>query len=289
MSQRNGLGLLILLAGSAVDSTSGVLTRLTHADGFTTASARGFLAFLFLVGILAWREKGNVLPAFRRIGLWGAVFATMNSAGMVLNVLSLKFTAVANFFMIFATAPFLAAVLGWLVLREKLDWPTLMAALAGVLGIAIMVSGGLTGLNLGDALALIVVCAYAVNVLILRKAGDVDILALVAATVLASGFVALPFADFRGLTTQDWGVLGALGFVQLGLGNILIFSAVTRVSAAQAGLLGIMGAVFAPSWVFLVLREVPPDRTLIGGAVILGAGLLHFFWTMAQPRLQPQE
>lgn len=289
MSQRNGLGLLILLAGSAVDSTSGVLTRMTEADGFTIASARGFFAFLFLFVLLMIRDKGRVLPALRAIGPWGALFCLISSTGMVLTILSLKFTAVANFFMIFATAPFVAAVLGWFVLRERLDWPTLMAALAGMAGIAIMVSGGLTGVNLGDALALTVVFAYSTNVLILRRTKSADVLAMVCMTVLASGFVALPFADFATLGPANWGALAVMGVAQLGLGGVLIYAGAARVSAAQAGLLGIMGAVFAPSWVFLILGEVPPQATLIGGAVILGAGVLHFLWTVAQPRLLPQE
>jgi len=283
VSQRNTAGLLLLMAGSAVDSSSGLLTRLTQADALTIASARGFLAFGFLFVVLMIRDRGRIGPALAGLGLWGAIFALMNPVGMVLNVLSLKLTTAANFFMIFATAPFVAALLGWLVLREKLDLATALAALAGFAGIAIMVSGGLAGVNLGDVLAMIVVLAYGINVLVLRKAPQMDVLALITVTVLVSGLMAWPFASFEGLATRDWGVLTALGFFQLGLGNILIFAAVARVTAAQAGLLGIMGAVFAPTWVLVFLGEMPPERTLIGGAVILAAGIAHFAWTMTRP------
>lgn len=272
------------MAGSAVDSSSGLLTRLTQADGFTIASARGFLAFLFLFTLLMIRDRGRIGPALVSLGLWGALFATLNPIGMVLNVLALKLTTAANFFMIFATAPFVAALLGWLVLREKLDLATALAALAGFAGIAIMVSGGLTGVNAGDVLAMVVVLAYGVNVLILRKAPQIDVLALITVTVFVSGVMAWPFAGFQGLGTRDWSVLAALGFFQLGLGNILIFAAVSRVTAAEAGLLGIMGAVFAPTWVLAFLGEVPPERTLIGGAVILAAGIGHFLWSLTRPR-----
>lgn len=278
------------MAGSAVDSSSGVLTRLTEADGFTIASARGFLAFAFLFTVLMIRDRGRIGPALAGLGLWGAIFALMNPIGMVMNVLALKLTTAANFFMIFATAPFVAALLGWLVLREKLDLATGLAALAGFAGIAIMVSGGLSGVNLGDVLAMLVVLAYGINVLILRRAPQMDVLALITVTVLVSGVMAAPFATFGGLGTRDWAVLTGLGFFQLGLGNILIFAAVARVTAAQAGLLGIMGAVFAPTWVFAVLGEVPPERTLIGGAVILAAGVGHFLYTLKGPiaaRLRP--
>jgi hypothetical protein len=67
-----------------------------------------------------------------------------------------------------------------------------------------------------------------------------------------------------------------------GLGNLSIFTAVSKVTAAQAGLLGIMGAVFAPTWVFLIQGLVPPDATLMGGSVILLAGVGHFIWTLTR-------
>ncbi len=82
-----------------------------------------------------------------------------------------------------------------------------------------------------------------------------------------------------GILTRDRSALGGLGVVKLALGNMLIFSAVSRVSAARPGMLGILGAVFAPTWVFVVLGEVPPLATLIGGGVILTAAALHLIHT----------
>lgn len=285
--RRQTLGLILLLGGAAADSSSGVLTRLTTADGFTTASARGLIAFAFLFIVLVIRDRSKVAARIAGIGRWGLLFVAMNAGGMVLNVLSLKYTAVANFFMIFATAPFLAAVMARLFLKEPLDRATLLAALAGFGGIAIMVSGGLAaGGTLGNILAVIVVTIYAGLVIILRFAPRIEVLPLICMTVLGSGLLALPMADFSGLSLRDWAVLGGLGVGQLAIGNLLIFSAVSRVSAAQAGMLGILGAVFAPSWVFAVLGEVPPLPTLIGGAVILTAAVLHLIHTARQTALR---
>jgi len=279
------LGLGLLFVGAAVDSTSGLFTRLLPADGFTTASGRGFVAFAFLFLVLAIRERGRVLAPILGLGLWGAAFVAINAGGMVMNILSLKLTSVANFFMIFATAPFIAAVLGRVLLKERLDLATMFAAVAGFVGIAVMMLGGTSGgVNLGDVLALLVVLTYATIVLIVRKAGALDILPLCTVTVLASGFLALPLADFSPMTARDWGVLGALGVFQLAIGNLLIFNAVARIPAAQGGLLGILIAGFAPLWVFLVLGEVPPPATLYGGAIILGAAVLHLIWTIRDAR-----
>ncbi|MFN7269250.1 MAG: hypothetical protein ACK5UA_09715 [Cereibacter sp.] len=109
-------GLLLLLAGAAADSTSGLFTRLLPTDGFTTASGRGLAAFAFLFVLLAVRDGRGTLRALAGVGVWGAVLVALNSVGMVLNILSLSLTSVANFFMIFATAPFVAALGAWLLL-----------------------------------------------------------------------------------------------------------------------------------------------------------------------------
>lgn len=279
------LGLGLLFAGAAVDSTSGLFTRILPVDAFTTASGRGFIACAFLLVILAIRERGRIIAPILGLGVWGAAFVLVNGSGMVLNILSLKLTAVANFFMIFATAPFIAAVLGRVLLKERLDIPTMLAAIAGFVGIAVMMLGGTSGgVNLGDVLALVVVLTYAAIVLIVRRAGNLDILPLCAVTACASGLFALPLADFSTMAPQDWGVLSALGIFQLAIGNLLIFSAVARIPAAQGGLLGILIAGFAPLWVFLVLGEVPPRATLMGGAIILSAAVLHLIWTIRAAR-----
>ncbi|MFT3987794.1 DMT family transporter [Aestuariivirga sp.] len=288
--QAQRTGLLLLIAGSAVDSTSGLFTRLIAADGFTTASARGLFAFLTLFLVLLWRDRRSAFASIAAIGLWGFSVVGINAAGMVLNMLSLKYTAVANFFMIFATAPFAAAVAAWLILGEKLDSATLLAALAGFIGIAVMMfSGARAGGLPGDLFACAAVACYAAIVLIIRKRGNIDVLPMICATTLASCLIGLPFADFGQLTLGAWGGFAVFGAFQLALGNMLIFNAVPRIPAAQSGLLGILNAGFAPLWVFLFLGEVPPTATLIGGAIIIGAALTHLAWTLTRPVPQPAQ
>ena len=144
-----------MLAGAVVDSTSGLFTRLLATDGFTTASGRGFAAFLFLLAVLLAGSGRQTLRRLLGIGLFGVAFVALNSLGMVMNILSLSLTSVANFFMIFATAPFIAAIAARIVLGEKLDVATLLAALAGFIGIAVMMfAGARSGGLLGDLLAL---------------------------------------------------------------------------------------------------------------------------------------
>ena len=279
------LGLILLAIGSMVDSTSGLFTRLLPTDGFTTASGRGLMAFVFLLILLIARDGWRGPLALVRIGPWGLAFVGLNAIGMVLNILSLANTSVANFFIIFATAPFVAALAGRLVLGERLDGATLLAALAGFAGIAVMMaSGASSGGLVGDLLAVGCLFCYSALVLVVRRNGDLDMLPAIAITVLVSGLLALPFADFSTVSIRDWSILALFGALQLAGGNLLIFAAVKRVPAAQSGLLGILNAAFAPTWVFLFLGEVPPTATLVGGAIILSAAIAHLVWTLASSR-----
>jgi drug/metabolite transporter (DMT)-like permease len=283
--RQNGLALLV--AGSAVDSTSGLLTRLTASDGFTTASCRGFIAFLFLVILLVRRDGSRSLRTLLNVGVWGLAFVALNASGMVMNILSLKFTAVANFFMIFAAAPFAAAMAGRLVLKERLDTPTLLTSLAGFAGVAVMMISGARSDGLaGDLLAAACVITYSVIVLVVRRNPHMDMLPTLCLTVLLSGLIGLPFASVSGLEATDWAVLAALGVIQLAGGNLMIFNAVRRIPAAQSGLLGILNAAFAPIWVLLFLGEVPPFATLVGGAIVLAAAASHLLWMTF--KLRPQ-
>lgn len=278
-------GLLLLLFGSMVDSTSGLFTRLLGTDGFTTASARGFMAFVFLVLLLVLRDGPGGLRRLVTLGVWGVAFVLLNAVGMVMNILSLANTSVANFFMIFATAPFVAALAARLVLGERLDLATLLAALAGFAGIAIMMaSGASTGGLVGDILAVGCLFCYSAIVLVVRKNPQMDILPIIAITVLTSGLLALPFASLSMVSGHDWLLLALFGAIQLAGGNLLIFSAIRRIPAAQAGLLGILNAGFAPAWVLLFLGEVPPVPTMIGGAIILSAAVAHLIWTLTRPQ-----
>ena len=281
---REQAGLMLMLAGAVVDSTSGLFTRLLQADGFTTASGRGFFALVLLLGVLIWRDRRRAGAALAGIGVVGLAFALLNAGGMVMNILSLKYTSVASFFRNFAAAPFVAALTGRAVLGERPETATLLAALAGFAGIAVMMLTGAQagGQMLGKLLAVGCVLTYASVVLIVRGPPGMDILPVLCLTVGLSGIIAWPFADFSRLTVPDRGLFAVFGMVQLGIGNLLIFAAAARFPPAQSGLLGILNAAFAPAWVFAVLGEVPDRATLLGGAIILGAAVAHLGWTLTR-------
>ena len=278
------LGLFLIIMAAAVDSLSGLFTRLVVADTWTMIFWRGIFAALFVFGFTFVRYRRRALSVFLGVGWTGAVLVLLNAAGMVAGLQSQRMTAVANFFMIFATAPFAAALLARLVVGERLDMPTLLAGFVGFSGVFVMMAGSAESGNLaGDLLACCVVVFYSLLVLVIRRRNVREVEPVIVMTVLASSLLALPFARPLDVTAPDVPLLVVFGFIQLGLGNILIFSAARMIPAAQSGLLGVLNSALAPFWVWLALGEMPPFATVIGGSVVMVATVGHLVWQLTRP------
>jgi drug/metabolite transporter (DMT)-like permease len=277
------LGLILLLTGALADSLGGLFTRLIAADAWTMIFWRGVFAGLFVLLYLVVKQRHRFLNGFFTIGAAGVLLIVLNAAGMVASLQSLRLTPVANFFMIFATAPFVAALLARLAINERLDPPTIVASTFGFIGVAIMMASSAgSGHLTGDLLACLVVLIYAALVITIRRRNVTNIEPVICLTVFASALLAFPFAAPLSPTTGDFALLALFGCIQLGLGNILIFTSARMIPAAQSGLLGVLNCALAPFWVWVVLDEAPPGATLIGGALIMAGTLAHLLWTLSR-------
>ncbi len=97
---------------------------------------------------------------------------------------------------------------------------------------------------------------------------------MVPAVLLAGVFsivVAMPLAWPLTAKPNDLVVLAALGFVQLGLGCVLMTLATRHLQASEIGLLALLETILGPIWVWLGVGERPTDLALAGGLVVLGA------------------
>jgi drug/metabolite transporter (DMT)-like permease len=96
-------------------------------------------------------------------------------------------------------------------------------------------------------------------------------------TVLAALFASTQAHQFA-VGASDAGLLFLFGAFNLGLGMSLFVTGVRLLPAAVAALIGVAEPVLGPLWVWLIHGEVPATMTLLGGAVVFGALLLHLGW-----------
>jgi drug/metabolite transporter (DMT)-like permease len=271
-------GAALVCAAAVCWSLGGLFVRLVGADldGWTIAFWRSAFMVLAVGGWLLAAHGLRVLAVYRAMGWAGVLAGLLLALSFVMFILAITHTSVANAVVLQSAAPLASAVLGRVFLREKLAAPTLVAILVAVAGIATMFAGALGGGDLlGNALALGVAIAFGANIVVVRAARGLD---LVPATVLAGLFAmaaTLPLARLGAPSAYDLALLAAMGTLQLGLGLFLFMRGAPHLTAAQVGLLSLLEVILAPIWVWLAFAEVPAPLSLIGGAIVLSALVVH--------------
>ncbi len=269
-------------------STGGLLIRLIQADEWTVIFWRSVFAIAFLLLVVFIREPGTVLRNFRQLGWPGVIVAVCLATDTILFVLALNRTSVANGLIMLATAPFWAALLAWIVLREHIPARTWFAMIACIVGIAVMVSGSLgTTSLLGDGMALSIAILFAVPVVIIRKHPEIRMMpAVILAAAMAATF-AFPFATIWGNAAVDLGYIAFFGIVEYGVASVIFMAGARHIPAAQATLIGVMETVLGPIWVWLIVGEFPGLRTVAGGALVLIALAIYTYRDLKATRYKP--
>jgi drug/metabolite transporter (DMT)-like permease len=283
------LGLMLILLSALFWSSGGTIGRFIETpDSWLILFWRSFWAGAFVLAFMLWRDgfRGTT-RLFRGMGAPGIAVALCFAVATSCFVIALGYTTVANILLINAGVPLFAALIGWIVFRERVSAPTWCAIAAVILGVGIMVSDALGGgvSAIGSGIALINAITFAVATVITRRYAHVR---MTPATCLGAALAGLFAATQTSILVVpglvDSALLFAFGALNLGLGLALFASGARLVPAALAALLGTLETVLGPIWVWLIHDEVPSNRTLIGGAVVFAALLTHIGLQFRRPR-----
>jgi len=284
LNERNG-SLVVFLTGTWF-SFSPLLFRWTSGEGSE---------WLFLL----WRSIGILIAAVIALSISSGVrvmtaltngLAKNLLAGALLAGMSTSFIIsiaridAATTLLLQSLAPFSAALLGWLLLREKVDGHTWAAMATAVVGVAIMGSTWDSSSAVGISVACCIPLMLGVYTVLLRDSQQRD----PRAQVFFTGVIGIVIGLVASAATGDFALplrdvcLGLVsGGVLLGVGLPIFNAAGRHVPAARTSLLLLSEIVLAPIWVWLVVNEVPAGRTVAGGAVIL----LALVWVTTHPRV----
>lgn len=271
----HALGVVLVLASAVMFSLAGVLTKMVDADSWTIVCWRGFFGAPLIAVYALWRDRVTPGEAVRRLGWRGWALATLGSLCSLAFIAAFKFTYVANVTVIYATVPFLAAGLGWLLLRERVRGTTLAAAGAALLGVAIMAAGGIgSGEILGDVLALTMSAGLALYMVLIRLFRDTSAVFAAAASAVQVFLLGWLVTDPLRASAHDLAILAAFG-AAFAASIILLTEGTRLVPAAEAGLLGTAEIPFAIFIAWLVLSEMPPAASFLGGSIVIIAVVGH--------------
>ncbi|MDG1738626.1 MAG: EamA family transporter, partial [Paracoccaceae bacterium] len=147
-------GVLFVFSAGVLWSTVGLGIRLIEdAVVWQILLYRSISLSLFLYVLIRMRSGESPFVQIRRIGSPAIIAGLSLVAAYSGGIYAIQNTSVANAMLLFATAPFMAAVLGWIVLREPVRAATWIAITVAIGGIAIMVSDKSGGVALKGSLA----------------------------------------------------------------------------------------------------------------------------------------
>jgi drug/metabolite transporter (DMT)-like permease len=269
-----GRGALLVACAATCWSTGGLINRLVTTDPWTTSLWRSLFASLFLAAVLAAVRGRETFALWRRWSVL-AVAACM-ALSSTCFILSLAHTSVANTLILMSTGPYVAGLLGWLLLGERVRPRTWLAMGVALAGAAVMVSGSYArGALVGDVLAIVMAASFATATVLVRRHPEISMApAAVLATALTA-LLALPLAAPLATVPHDLALLAFFGIGQFGAGFLLFMVGARFIPAAQSSLIGMLETVLGPLWVWLVLNEQPAAATVGGGALILAALLAN--------------
>jgi drug/metabolite transporter (DMT)-like permease len=276
-------GAILVLGAALCWSSGGLIARHIEADVWTQAAGRGFFAAITLLLFLLVRDGRNTWSLFKALGWPGLVVAGCFASASLSFVVALKETTVALILVIQSTAPFIAAVIAWIWMREPPGWIRSLAMLVALFGVWYMVSGGESRSSmLGIALSCVIALAIGLATVTVRRYHSIR---MTPATCLAAAIimiVGLVMREPLPVSVNDVGLLFLFGAIQLAIGLIWFSSGARLIPAGEAALLGLLECVLGPLWVWLFLDEDPGTQALIGGALTLAAVAGNTLYDMAR-------
>ncbi len=185
---------------------------------------------------------------------------------------------------IVATTPIFIALLGWLVLKERLGWFRVAGIALAALGVLLIVSkGDLNSLTIGkfgtvgDYLIMISAVNWAVFSVLSRDGLKDHPAARMMFYVMTLGWIFLSilfvagsgFNELNRLTTSGWIAVIFLGVFCSGIAYIFWYDALQEIPASRLGVLLYIEPLVAVVVAAIILGEAITLTALIGGAVIL--------------------
>lgn len=264
-------GQLAIALAAIAWSTAGLAQRQLDATPVTQVAGRAAFAAVALFALVLVTERSRTLRVFREMGRWGIAMTLFLGLSSGVFLLSLNYTSVANVLFMQAAAPMMAALLGWLFLRERIDGRTWASLLLAGAGVVLMAAGSVESGAAAILLPLLMTAAFAAVIVIARYRREVSMLPSTCASQVLVVAVCLPFVQVASADDGDWLVLAALGVGQMGVGLALLTFGARLIPPAQVAVISLLEIVLGPLWVWLAYDERPTAATVAGGAVVVAA------------------
>lgn len=258
---------------------SAIFTKWTHVPGSVSAFYRVGIAELALLPIFLVSARRGHVRLDRRAWIVALAAGVFFALDLGLWNTSLSFASAANATLLGNDAPLIVGLIAFFVFRERLRpayWAGLIIAL---LGMGIIVGqdafSGQHGLGLGDALALVAGCAYALYMVTTQRVrAHMNTVASLVIPGMAGGALLLAFnlitgRALWGFPAGSWLALLGLALISQVAGWLAINYALGHLPASVVSVTLLAQPVLTALFAVPLLGEALTGRQMLGGLVAL--------------------
>jgi drug/metabolite transporter (DMT)-like permease len=263
----------------------GLFTRMLTLDIWTAVALRSLTGGFFLFLFLLMRDGAAAFRNLVTLGAAGWAVVSLSVVAQGTTTAAFFLTSVAHTAVIYATCPFMAALIARLWLREKIGRTTAIAIAASMIGV-VLVAAGSSGPStlLGDAVAFLMTASFALIIVLARSHPNLRLPEITSVSAFLVFLIFLPFASAANLDLRNGAIVSLYGFVSIVFSFLLFLRGARYIPAATSGLIITLDIVLSPYWVWLFFDERIDLLTFIGGAIVAIAVVGHLVLSMRQAR-----
>jgi drug/metabolite transporter (DMT)-like permease len=272
-----GLGIAMMLLGDFLFAANDVMGKwlvATYSVG-QVLLIRSLAALIVLVP-LVWRAGWRTILRLEqpKIQILRVVLATCE---LVCFYAAVVYLPIADVMTVYLASPIYVAALSPWLLGETVSRRQWIAIAVGFVGVIVVLQPSSESLSMPSIIALVGSFAFALVVLQgrqLRRTPDVTLVFWQTIGALICGLALAPIG-WVPPTTLDYGLLGALGIIAMAA-HLCINRSLKLAPAAVVAPLQYTLLLWAIIFGWFVFGDVPKTPMLIGGAIIIGAGIFLF-------------
>ncbi len=237
---------------------------------------RGIVIFVLINIFLFFEEGKDFIKNYYKIGLAGIIGGIGLGTAMITFIWSISHTTAAVTLLCLAAMPFIAALLGFLFLKEEISlnvWASIFIATVGIAIIALESTGknSIMGLLFG-LLSALGFSIFSVSLRWKRDTPKFTTVAIAGIFCCLFSFIFLIYKELPILSSSKNETLFALHGSIVCLGLILYSMGSKIIQAAELTLLSLTEVIGGIFWVWipiLGINEIPSTNTIVGGFFIL--------------------
>lgn len=268
--------IIISSLGVLFMSFESLLIKIASIEALTFSFYVGIFMFISINTILLITKKRSTVTTYKESMKTIVICGFLLGISNIFFINAIKTTSVANTVMIFATAPLFSAFYTYFIYKEKSEKNIYISSLFIAMGLFVIFFAQLeSGDLVGNVYALICVNLFALSFVILAKHKKANRFAITAFAGLSTAIVSFLFVNKFSIDTNTLIILLISGVIVAPTARVLMGIGTKNLPASEISLLFIIETVMAPIWVWIILKEIPANSTLIGGSIILLTLLLN--------------